>query len=151
RRGRRQGLHAPGQLVRPAKRGHEGSVLHLRLAPPDRHRLVPRELARPFDLKPRSSKMVFCALLVLAAPKVPAEDSAKEASTATDAFVVVAPHVAVGTRHFDYADKISTGQRSYDLGAAPLVGVSGEVYPGAWSDSAVLRMFGVSGEVAKAF
>lgn len=37
--------------------------------------------------------------------------------------------VGAGMRHFDYKDSLTKSLRSYDLGAAPVLSLSGEVYP----------------------
>jgi hypothetical protein len=64
------------------------------------------------------------------------------------ALVLASPHVGVGTRHFDYTQRLSTGLRSYGLTAAPIVGIGGEVYPFVLTDSELAAAFGVVGEYA---
>jgi hypothetical protein len=66
------------------------------------------------------------------------------------ALVVASPHFAVGTRHFDFVDRVTPGQRAYNLAAAPLVGVSGEVYPLAFMGNDLYSALGISGEYASA-
>ena len=62
---------------------------------------------------------------------------------------VVAPEVGIGSRHFDYTQKVSPDLRSYRLSAAPIVGIKAEVYPFAYTSSAVASAVGIVGEYAR--
>jgi hypothetical protein len=66
------------------------------------------------------------------------------------ALVVVDPYVGLGTRHFGYVDRVTTGQRSYDLTAAPMMGVGAALYPFASLDQPVLDAFGLVGDYGRA-
>jgi hypothetical protein len=68
-----------------------------------------------------------------------------------DALFVVRALVEVGTRHFSYVDRVTTSLRSYDLLAAPLVGVHGELCPFSRTSVPVLKDFSVSGDYRLAF
>jgi hypothetical protein len=70
---------------------------------------------------------------------------AHPATPVTEALVVVEPEVGFGMRHFDYRDRITPNQRSYDVGGAPLLGVRAELFPFARAESAVLRALGIAG------
>ncbi len=63
---------------------------------------------------------------------------------------VVAPIVGLGTRHFDYTDRITAGQRAYGVTAAPMIGVGGAVYPFTPMDNPVLDAIGFVGEYGQA-
>jgi hypothetical protein len=86
------------------------------------------------------------------APKdaVASEDPPRGDRDFAHALFVVEPHVALGTRHFDYVDRITAGQRPYNLTAAPMVGFAGAVYPFALMDNPVLEALGVVGEYGQA-
>jgi hypothetical protein len=60
----------------------------------------------------------------------------------TRAMFIVQPRVEIGSRHFDYVDRVSSNLRSYDLSATPRFGIGAEVY--AW------RGLGVSGDYTSA-
>jgi hypothetical protein len=78
----------------------------------------------------------------------PAAPSASRGHEVTNAVIVVSPHAGLGTRHFDYRDRVTTGQRAYNLPSAPIVGVSSEVYPFVLTDTGMLSMLGFSAEYA---
>jgi hypothetical protein len=76
-------------------------------------------------------------------PYTPRASSAGTEGRLEEAIIVVAPEVGFGARHFGYTDRVTPTQRSYDLAAAPVVGVSVELYPLAWMDTGYLRGLGV--------
>jgi hypothetical protein len=68
-----------------------------------------------------------------------------------EALFAVRVLLEAGTRHFSYVDRLTTTLRSYDLLAAPLVGVDGAVYPLARTRVAVLKDLGITGDYRLAF
>lgn len=68
---------------------------------------------------------------------------------ATRTVAILEPQVGLGGRHFDYVDRVTAGLRSYDLAAAPRVGVAGAVYPFARSHD-ISRALGIGASCATA-
>jgi hypothetical protein len=56
-----------------------------------------------------------------------------------------------GSRHFAYVDRLTPTLRPYDLFVAPLVAVSGEIYPLTSSSTPVLNGLGATASYARAF
>ena len=81
-------------------------------------------------------------------PSPPASEPERAAARPTreDALFVIRALVEVGTRHFSYVDRVTTSLRSYDLLAAPLVGVHGELSPFSRTNVPVLKDFSVIGD-----
>ena len=73
-------------------------------------------------------------------------ERAADRRTREHALLVVRALVEVGTRHFSYVDRVTTSLRSYDLLAAPLVGVHGELSPFSRTRVPVLKDFSVIGD-----
>jgi hypothetical protein len=63
---------------------------------------------------------------------------------------IVSLSVGAMMRHFDYVDKLSTGLRTYDLGAAPMAGLNAELFPFARSGSGAVDV-GLAGAFAQSF
>jgi hypothetical protein len=79
-------------------------------------------------------------------PSASEPERAAVRSTREDALFVIRALVEVGTRHFSYVDRVTTSLRSYDLLAAPLVGVHGELSPFSRANVPVLKDFSVIGD-----
>jgi hypothetical protein len=65
--------------------------------------------------------------------------------------VVLRASVEMGSRNFQYVDRLTPTLRSYSLFAAPMVRVDGELYPLARSGLPVLEGLGVTADYAAAF
>lgn len=70
--------------------------------------------------------------------------------TRAGAYAVLRAGVEAGSRHFSYVDRLTPTLRPYDLFAAPLVTIDGEVYPLAGSSTPVLSGLGATGRYARA-
>jgi hypothetical protein len=68
----------------------------------------------------------------------------------TKALVTIEPRIGIGSRHFDYRDRVTSGLRPYDLAAAPRVGIAGEIYPLVALTDGIWSGLGLSGECATA-
>ena len=64
--------------------------------------------------------------------------------TVDEALFVVAPTLSLGSRSFDYVERVTPDQREYVIGAVPLAGISAEVYPFSGTAS-VARGLGLTG------
>jgi hypothetical protein len=86
-------------------------------------------------------------------PSPPAREPERAADRRTrkDALFVVRALVEVCTRHFSYLDRVTSSLRSYDLLAAPLVGVHGELFPLSRTKVPVLKDVSVIGDYRLAF
>jgi hypothetical protein len=67
------------------------------------------------------------------------------------AMAVLGAALQGGSRHFSYVDRLTPTLRPYDLFVAPLVAVSGEVYPLMSTAIPVLSELGATGAFARAF
>jgi hypothetical protein len=71
--------------------------------------------------------------------------------TRAEAYGVLRAGVEAGSRHFSYVDRLTPTLRPYDLFAAPLVTIDGEIYPLAGTSIPVLSGLGATGRYARAF
>jgi hypothetical protein len=71
--------------------------------------------------------------------------------TRAGALAVLRASVEGGSRHFSYVDRLTPTLRPYDLFAAPLLALEGELYPLATSSIPVLSGLGVTANYARAF
>jgi hypothetical protein len=71
--------------------------------------------------------------------------------TRAGTYAVLRAGVEAGSRHFSYVDRLTPTLRPYDLFAAPMVTIDGEVYPLAGSSIPVLSGLGATGRYARAF
>jgi len=71
--------------------------------------------------------------------------------TRAGAYAVLQAGVEAGSRHFSYVDRLTPTLRPYDLFAAPLVTIDGEIYPFAGASVPVLSGLGATGRYARAF
>jgi hypothetical protein len=135
---------ADAARIRAALEPHLGKIARSSVAP------------KPADASPTER-----AEAPVTAPAAPAttgrekDAPASEAPAAPDrdlahAGFVVEPRVGLGTRHFAYSDRITPGQRPYNLAAAPIIGVGAEVYPLAFVDPGVPSWFGIVGAYSRA-
>jgi hypothetical protein len=95
----------------------------------------------------------------LSGPKPPDADTGAAASppprahdhTRAAAMALLGAALQGGSRHFAYVDRLTPTLRPYDLFVAPLVAVSGEIYPLTSSSTPVLNGLGATASYARAF
>jgi hypothetical protein len=95
----------------------------------------------------------------LSGPKPPDADMGATASppprphdhTRAGAMALLGAALQGGSRHFAYVDRLTPTLRPYDLFVAPLVAVSGEIYPFSTSSTPVLVGLGATASYARAF
>jgi hypothetical protein len=115
----------------------------------------PAEASSPAGATPAP----VAASVDLSGPRPPDADTGATASppprprdhTRAGAMALLGAALQGGSRHFAYVDRLTPTLRPYDLFVAPLVAVSGEIYPFATWSTPVLVGLGATASYARAF